>query len=113
MSKLFITAAILLFRVAAFSQFLDDKDIYSIIVKKERDAVNIHVNILNENGYDTRLVSYQYGNNPIIYAYFISPDGNKIGTYIFEKNEGYEILFIKLPTDYIIDKYYQLINKRT
>lgn len=115
MSRLVITAVILFFGVTAFSQLsgIDDfvkldKNAYLFTASTEQEAVDIHRRVLDANGFD--VVRYMTGSNPVLYAYFNLDTGSKMGTFIINRDFKYEILFIELPVDYMIDRDFQLIK---
>jgi hypothetical protein len=117
MSRLVITAVILFIGVTAFSQLYGiddfvklDKNAYLFTASTEQEAVNVHRRVLDANGFD--VVRYMTGSNPVLYAYFNLDTGSKMGTFIINRDFKYEILFIELPVDYMIDRDFQLIKSK-
>ncbi len=117
MSRLVITAVILFIGVTAFSQLYGiddfvklDKNAYLFTASTEQEAVDVHRRVLDANGFD--VVRYMTGSNPVLYAYFNLDTGSKMGTFIINRDFKYEILFIELPVDYMIDRDFQLIKSK-
>jgi hypothetical protein len=101
MQNLVIIAVMLSINITAFTQIVGlssfevrDDGTFRRSFKTEQEAIDVYQDVIHLNGFDTLDISFNLGNNPVVFDSFVKDNRKVVNVGTIVRHEfGYDILF--------------------